>query len=211
MRNHQAMTRAAYDTVAKSYTELVASDLGDKPLDRGLLAVFAELVTSGGDGAVLDAGCGSGRVAEHLDGLGLAVTGIDLSPEMIRLALTACPQSQFVVGSLLDIPISAGRFDGIVAWYSIIHTPPEQLPIVFEEFARLLRPGGSLLLAFQIGDERVRLEDVYGHRVSYDAYRLRPSRIAEQLNYAGFAVEVQVIREPSGGERQQQAYLLARL
>ena len=48
MRNHQAMTRAAYDTVAKSYTELVASDLGDKPLDRGLLAVFAELVTSGG-------------------------------------------------------------------------------------------------------------------------------------------------------------------
>lgn len=205
------MTRAAYDTVAKSYTELVASDLGDKPLDRGMLAIFAELVTSDGCGTVLDAGCGSGRVAEHLDGLGLAVTGIDLSPEMIRIAPTACPRGNFVVGSLLELPFAAGRFDGIVGWYSIIHTPPEQLPIVFEEFARLLRPGGLLLLAFQIGDERVRLEDVYGHRVSYDVYRLRPSLITEQLSDAGFAVGIQVTREPSGGERQQQAYLLARL
>ncbi|OKH99228.1 hypothetical protein A6A06_27125 [Streptomyces sp. CB02923] len=54
--------------------------------------------------------------------------------------------------------LGLAAFGGIVARYSIIHTPPEVLPTVFEEFHRALAPGGQLLLGFHVGDERRRKE-----------------------------------------------------
>lgn len=59
-------TRAAYDTVAVDYAELLTTELAAKPLDRGLLAAFAELVKNSGGGPVADLGCGPGRVTGHL-------------------------------------------------------------------------------------------------------------------------------------------------
>ncbi|MGH3804460.1 MAG: class I SAM-dependent methyltransferase, partial [Pseudonocardiaceae bacterium] len=98
---------------------------------------------------------------------------------------------------------------GIVAWYSIIHTPPERLPEVFAEFRRVLSPGGQLLIAFQVGDERVRLEHAYGHEISLDVYRLAPDRIVELLRDAGFALHARLVREPQEPEKLPQAYLMA--
>jgi SAM-dependent methyltransferase len=105
---------------------------------------------------------------------------------------------------------SAHLLGGIVAWYSVIHTPPEHQPALYREFARVLRPHGHLLLAFQVGDERVHLERAYGHDVSLDVYRLSPDDISGQLAGAGFEVTARLIREPIGPERQRQAFLLAR-
>jgi SAM-dependent methyltransferase len=53
------------------------------------------------------------------------------------------------------LDVATDALGGVVAWYSIIHTPPDRLPVVFSEFHRVLRPGGHLLVAFQVGDERV--------------------------------------------------------
>lgn len=108
------------------------------------------------------------------------------------------------------LDLADGVLGGIVAWYSIIHTPPQRLPVTFAEFGRVLSPGGHLLLAFQAGDERVHLEQAYGHRVSLDAYRLPPGRVAGLLGQAGLAVHARLLREPDGPEKTQQAYLLAR-
>jgi hypothetical protein len=74
----------------------------------------------------------------------------------------------------------------------------------------VLRPQGHLLLAFQVGDERVHLDHVYGHDVSLDVYRLRPDDVAGLLDGAGFEVTARLVREPVGPERQPQAYLVAR-
>ncbi len=207
---HLSMTQDAYDIVAASYTELLRDELDGKPLDRGLLATFADMMLAGGGSRVLDAGCGPGRIAAYLSELGLNVFGIDLSPNMIESARAEHPQLQFDVGSMLEVDLPADSVDGIVGWYSIIHTPPEQLPGIFDELGRVLVDKGLLLLAFQIGDERVRLEHVYGHAASYDVYRLSPEKITAQLSNAGFRVEVSVVREATEAERQSQAYLLAR-
>lgn len=204
------MTRVAYDTVAADYAELLRTELSDKPLDRALLATFAELVQDAGNGPVADLGCGPGRVTAHLDSLGLSTFGVDLSPEMVSVARHDHPALQFEEGSMTALDLGDGVLGGIVAWYSIIHTPPEQLPTVFAEFHRSLRPGGHLLLAFQIGEERVRLKQAYGHSVSYDVYRLQPARIAELLRDAGLVVHTQVLREPTTSEKTRQAYLMAR-
>ena len=85
---------------------------------------------------------------------------------MITVTRRAHPGLQFDVGSMTALDLTDGVLGGIVAWYSIIHTPPQRLPGVFTEFHRVLGPGGHLLLAFQVGDERVRLEQAYGHTVS---------------------------------------------
>lgn len=204
------MTRAAYDTVAVDYAELVRGMLADQPFDRAMLATFAEFVRDAGDGPVADLGCGPGRVTAHLRSLGLGAFGVDLSPEMVAVARRDHPELRFVVGSMTELDLEDGVLAGIVAWYSIIHTPPELLPVVFAEFYRTLRPGGHLALAFQVGDERVRLEGAYGHTVSYDVYRLSPDRIVGLLREAGFDVHAQLLREPTPPEKQRQAYLMAR-
>ena len=203
-------TRSAYDTVAVDYATLLKDELDDKPLDRALLGVFAELVHSRGNGPVADLGCGPGRVTAHLSALGLTAFGVDLSPAMVAVARRAHPDLRFDEGSMSALALIDGGLAGIVAWYSIIHTPPKDLPAIFAEFRRVLAPGGHLLLAFQVGDAPVHLEQAYGHEISLDAYRLAPDTIAELLHEAGLVVDARLIREPDAREKVQQAYLLAR-
>ena len=209
--SYLAATRVAYDTVAEDYADLFRDELAAKPLDRALLAAFAELVKAADAGPVADVGCGPGRVTGHLHSLGITTFGVDLSPAMIAVARRAHPQLEFAEGSMTALAVADGALGGIVAWYSIIHTPPGQLPAVFAEFDRVLVPGGHVLVAFQVGrDECVHLANAYGHDLSLDAYRLSPDTIAERLGDAGLVVDVRVVREPDEPEKTPQAYLMAR-
>ena len=203
-------TRAAYDIVAVDYADLLRTELADKPIDRALIAAFAELVQADGGGSVADIGCGPGRVTSHLHSLGLNTFGIDLSPVMITVARQAHPQLRFEEGSMEALVLADESLGGIVAWYSIIHTPPERLPVMFAEFARVLASGGHLLLAFQAGDEPRHMTHAYGHDIALDAYRLPPDRITAMLNNAGLAVHSQLFRAPDESEKTPQAFLLAR-
>ncbi|MGP3962314.1 hypothetical protein ACTWPT_40615 [Nonomuraea sp. 3N208] len=70
-------TQVAYDTVAADYAELLRDELDTKPLDRAMLAAFAEYVQAPDAGEVADLGCGPGRVTAHLQSLGVNAFGID--------------------------------------------------------------------------------------------------------------------------------------
>ncbi|MCC3766639.1 class I SAM-dependent methyltransferase [Streptomyces sp. UNOC14_S4] len=200
--------RAFYDALAVDYADRYRDYLAARPLDRAVLAGFAELVRDAGP--VADVGCGPGWTTAHLAELGVDVFGLDLSPEMVGLARQAYPALRFDVGSMLALDLPDGTLGGLNAWYSIIHLPEEQLPAAFAEFHRVLKPGGHLQLAFQVGDEPLHLAQPYGHPVSLDFRRLRPERIAELLAAAGLLVQARLVREPDDGERTQQAFLLAR-
>jgi ubiquinone/menaquinone biosynthesis C-methylase UbiE len=208
-----ADTRASYDAVAAGYAERFRNELAARPLDRGMLAGFAELVQAAGGGPVGDIGCGTGRVTAHLADLGLSVSGIDLSPQMVAVARQAHPELRFEVGSMLALNLPDGTLGGLMAWYSIIHIPPDRLPAVFAEFHRVLSPGGYLLLGFQVGDEPLHLTEAMGRPVSLIFHRRQPNLVAELLGKAGFAIRARLLREPDSGgdfpERTQQAFLLA--
>ncbi|MEU6644241.1 class I SAM-dependent methyltransferase [Saccharomonospora sp. NPDC046836] len=201
-------TKAAYDAVAELYADLFSNVLETLPMERAMLAAFAELVQAHSAGPVADIGCGPGHVTAHLHALGLATFGIDLSSEMIALARRAHPDLRFDEGSMTALDLADGVLGGILASYSTIHTPPQQLPVVFTEFQRVLAPGGHLLLGFFAGDDPLPRE--FDHKVTL-AYRWSPDSLAELLRQAGFVEVARMLREPHENERQfQQAQLLVR-
>ncbi len=198
-------TKAAYDAVAARYAELFSNVLETLPMERAMLTAFAELVQAG---PVADIGCGPGQVTAHLHALGTNAFGIDLSSEMVALARQAHPDLRFDEGSMTALDLADGVLGGILAFYSVIHTPPPQLPAVFTEFQRVLAPGGHLLLGFFAGDDP-RPEE-FDHKVAL-AYRWSPDSLLDLLRQNGFVEVARMLREPHEDERQfQQAQLLVR-
>ena len=202
---HLAAVQVAYDTVAEDYARLLDGLLEQSTWDRAVLGAFAERVR----GPVLDAGCGPGRVSAHLHRLGVDVSGVDLSPAMVAVAQRDEPHLRFRVGRLGDLDVADGALGGVVAWYSLIHTPLPQLPDVVAELARVLAPGGLLLLAFHVGDELRHLTHAYGHDLSLHTQRLQPDSVAALLAEAGLDVQARLVRAPEPPETVPQAYLLA--
>ncbi|MFE4799500.1 class I SAM-dependent methyltransferase [Streptomyces sp. NPDC056708] len=197
-------TRTAYDTVAVDYERLVRNELNAKPLDRAMLAAFSELVQAPGIGPVADLGCGPGRITAHLHSQGVDAFGIDLSPEMIAVARRTHPGLRFDEGSMTALDLEDDVLGGIVAWYSTVHTPPELLPTVFAECHRVLAPGGHMLLAFKVGDQRRHLDQAYGHELSLDVYWMSPDRVADLMSEAGLVLDARMIREPDESEKPRQ-------
>lgn len=207
MIDHLERTRVAYDTVAVDYARILAVGCPSDRVDREVLARFG----AGLRGPVVEVGCGPGRMTGPLVRLGLNVRGMDLSPEMVAEARRRHPDLDFRVGTMTALDLPDASLAGLVAWYSIIHLPPDQRPVAFAEFARVLRPGGRLQLAFQVGAQVVQIERGYGHDgLSLTAYRLDPEEIAGQLQDAGFTVLVRQVRGRLGPEKTPQGYLLAR-
>jgi SAM-dependent methyltransferase len=98
---------------------------------------------------VLDAACGNGYGAQILEGAGArSVVGIDLSADALALAETLRPrasQVRFLRGDLARLPFEPFSFDLIASFESIEHVGEPRQTVA--EFARVLAPGGSLLMS----------------------------------------------------------------
>jgi SAM-dependent methyltransferase len=203
-------TRAAYDAVAARYARQFTDTLDDRPLERALLAAFAESVRSGGAGEVADLGCGPGHITAHLRRLGLRAFGVDASPAMIALAREANPELRFEVGAMAALDIADGALGGVLARSSIIHVPPRDLPTVVAEFARVLAPGGRLLVSCFATDDLAIPTQSFDHSVA-TAHRWSPDRLAELLRDVGVSETARVLCAPKPTDKRQfqELHLLA--
>lgn len=187
-------TRTSYDTVAASYADLLRDSLAEQPVVRHVLALFAELVHGAGGGPVADVGCGTGRVTAHLRDLGLDAFGVDLSPGMIAMAHRDHPGIRFDVGSMTDLDLADESAAGVLAWFSIIHVPDEEVRRAFHHFRRVVRPTGLLLLGFFAGDgTTLKTQGYGGHPMKVHVHRRPVERVVEWLDEAGFRIEVRVL------------------
>lgn len=185
----------AYDALAEDYARLLPDMTLEAPLDRAVLAAFAEMLRQQGDPLVVDVGCGAGRVTKHLDDAGLRVIGLDLSPAMVGVARALHAGLPFAAAQARALPLRTGTVGGLLAWYSLINLPTEALAGVFVEFARVARPGAVVLVAFQAGGgQRVDRTTSYEQPVPLSYYRHDVSDVAAALDAAGFALYANVQR-----------------
>jgi len=201
--------RESYDSAAEAYAAHLATELVHKPLDRHLLNRFAEAVA--GRGLVADLGCGPGHVARYLQEQGVEMVGIDLSPEMIRVAARLNPGVEFRTGDMKQLDLPDASLAGAVAFYSIVHFDAAELGAVLRQVRRVLKPGGLLLAAFHAGSQAVHVDDLFGVAVSLDFRFHLPGDVVAALQAAGLAVIEHTEREPYEGAEypSRRCYLLA--
>jgi SAM-dependent methyltransferase len=106
--------------------------------------VVKEIVDGLPAGVALDAACGTGRLSQDLADRGHRVIGVDSSPEMLALARDRVPNGEFRLGDLTRLPVPSGDVDLVVCGLALSHVP--DLDAAIAEFARVLRPGGHLVI-----------------------------------------------------------------
>ncbi|MBF4561249.1 class I SAM-dependent methyltransferase [Agreia pratensis] len=169
----------SYSRRAAEYTERLGSVATVRPSDLHLVTSWAAEV----EGPLLDAGCGPGHWTGYLAEHGNDARGIDQVPAFIEHARRAHPGVPFEVGSIDALPDSSGSIGGVLAWYSLIHHEPALIRQPLAEFARVLRPGGKLLVGFFAGPKVERFD----HAIT-TAYTWPPETMAADLRAAGFEI-----------------------
>jgi SAM-dependent methyltransferase len=133
-------TVTAYQQQSAGYDEEGGGGLfaADEP-------VVAEYLSGREPGVALDAACGTGRFAEFLARRGHQVIGVDSSPDMLAHARRRVPDGEFHVAELDRLPLPDDSADVIVCALALVHV--RDLQPVLAEFARVLRPGGDLVIS----------------------------------------------------------------
>lgn len=207
MADHQDETGAAYDGVVELYASLFADRLEGQPFARAMIGTFAELVRATGNPRAADVGCGPGHLTAMLHELGLDAFGVDLSPGMVDHARRAHPTLRFQEARMESLPVEDGVLGGVLAHYSMIHTPPGELPQLLTEQARVLAPGGLLLVSFFGTDEPEPVR--FDHKVT-PAYSWPADRLADLLADAGLVPFARLLHDPASERGFLDAHLLSR-
>lgn len=188
-------TRIAYNLAADKYHDLFQNEMYKKEFDRNLLNSFASRFSNGS--LICDAGCGpSAHIGKYLLNKGLSVVGVDISDRCIELATSINPEMKFIRNDMADLEFESNYFDGIVSYYSIIHTPKRFVSILFDEFYRILKPNGYLLLAVKIGTEEGIQSQLIGIDTEIYNSLFTMKEIRDYFKNAGFNLDFVEKRNP---------------
>jgi SAM-dependent methyltransferase len=203
--------RAAYATVAAAYADHFDAELTDLPFESWLLRRVVDLAHGA---PVIDVGAGPGHVAAFLVEAGAHASGMDLSPEMVEEARRRHPGISYEVGDLRRLlrPATHDGWGAVLAWYSLIHLAPSELPEAMASLARPLRAGGWLILALHAGAELRTVTEWLGHDVDLDFVLHDASAVLDAVARAGLVDVEWYLRSPLPfrGETTQRLYVLAR-
>lgn len=171
MREHQRVTRAAYDVDAAAWKrQRNAQQLGR-----------ARDLRSRTEGLILDVGCGPGW---HLPELKPAI-GLDLSIEMLKQGDADLSLTQ---GDMTSLPFARESLGGLWASRSLVHLPRTEVPIALAELHRVMKTGASGCLWMFEGDAERTFYD--GDPLPGRTFSYWPVDLLERtLQGAGFAIE----------------------
>ncbi|KAB1186604.1 MULTISPECIES: class I SAM-dependent methyltransferase [Haloferax] len=181
--------RHAWDAVSEAYARTRDPTGSDAALLSNLLRDLPE------NPVVLDVGCGDG--ARTLANLPAGSIGLDFSRRGLELATATVPAAQLVLADMLSVPLRDDSVDAITAYHAVFHVPSESHPAVYREFARVVKPGGTLLMTLPGG----RFETVRRGWMGGKMFFSSPGRsqTLQFLRDAGFdQLETRVADDPLG-------------
>ncbi|QFS92315.1 Glycine/sarcosine N-methyltransferase [Mycobacterium sp. THAF192] len=138
------------------WERLAASGVGV----HGEADLIESLLSETGGSTVLDAGCGTGRVAIELAARGFAVVGLEADPAMLAAARSKAPDLRWIEADLVDTGAHLGEAFDLVALPGnvMIFLDRGTEPDVVGQLAARLRPGGLLVAGFQLQTGRLTLD-----------------------------------------------------
>ncbi len=161
-------------------------------------------------GHILDAGCGTGRFVHFFVRDGFKVTGIDISDSMIQIAVGNNLDAVFRTMDLRQMDFQPYSFDGIWNVATMLHFDESEARHILNEFSRVLRSDGTLLIATRTMDKNLKAieESMEGGKMT--VYYYSPQKLLEMLTHSGFeTIEVSV--EPDDYSRPfNYAFVLAK-
>lgn len=188
-------TRRAYNLAAQKYHELFHNEMKEKAYDRNILDSLAARFTQ--RALICDAGCGpSAHIGRYLADQGLNVVGVDISDRCVEMAKALNPGMQFKREDIMKLSFDRDVFDGVVSYYSIIHTPKKSIGKIFREFHRVLKPGGYLLVAVKAGSDEGYVDELVGIRTEIYFSLFHEKEIKSYFERSGFVVEFLERRNP---------------
>ena len=181
--------RRAWEELSTTYAERRDPTGSDADLIDDLLAALPP------EPVVLDVGCGDG--ARTLANLPPGAIGLDFARQGLSLAAGTVPKGRLLQAEMTAIPLAERSVDGITAYHSVFHVPRDRHPAVYREFARVLTPGGTLLMTLPSGRFQTVRRGWMGGSMFFSAPGRRET--LDQLREAGFEnVRTETATDPLG-------------
>lgn len=138
------MTNDGWTESAQAWIDSVG-ERGDWAREHVLDAAMSARIAAGQFRDALDVGCGEGRFCRMLKAMGIEATGIDPTPVLLETARRRDPSGNYQSGRAEQLAFEADSFDLVVSYITLVDIPDYRAAI--REMARVVRPGGSVLIA----------------------------------------------------------------
>ena len=112
------------------------------------------------------------------------------------------PAMRFEVGDMRTLNVDDRTIGGMVAFYSLIHIPRDDVPNVLREFARVLVPSGRMLVAVHGGSGTISRQEFLGKAVPFEATLFDRDELVSLVESVGFEVTAATVRPPYEFESQ---------
>jgi SAM-dependent methyltransferase len=179
-----------WEVSAQAWVDSIG-ERGDWGREHVLDPVMSGRITGRSFKRALDVGCGEGRFCRMLKEAGIAATGIDPTPQMLDVARRRDPAGDYRLGHAEELEFEAESFDLVVSYITLVDIPDFRAAI--REMVRVLKPGGSLLLAnltsfVSAGAERGWVKDAQGQDLYFPLDRYL-EECPFWLEWAGIRIE----------------------
>jgi SAM-dependent methyltransferase len=194
LRQIHEKARKSYNLAAEKYFEDFKDEMTQKEYDRMFLDEFSSHFSP--ESIICDVGCGPGHITRYIHDKGLNIFGVDISEKCVEVARRENPGMQFRVMDMASLDLADESVDGIISFYSIIHTPKRFQPVLFSEFNRVLKEGGRIVIVVKKGDMEGYVDELEGFKTRLYFTNFNEDEIRNYLEANKFRVVSLETRHP---------------